>query len=115
MYKEANLALGDIIKVTPSSKIVGDLAQFMVQNKLTRETLLDRADELSFPSSVIEFMEGKIGVPSYGFPEPLRSKVIKSSSSYMFTDIHHFFRFCVTVRGWKAAPDPAWPHLIWNL
>lgn len=57
MYVEANLALGDIIKVTPSSKIVGDLAQFMVQNNLTRETLLERAEDLSFPKSVVEFMQ----------------------------------------------------------
>lgn len=57
MYREANLALGDIIKVTPSSKIVGDLAQFMVQNQLTRETLVDRADDLSFPKSVVDFMQ----------------------------------------------------------
>ena len=57
MYHEANLALGDIIKVTPSSKIVGDLAQFMVQNQLTRETLVDRADDLSFPKSVVDFMQ----------------------------------------------------------
>lgn len=61
--------------MTPSSKVVGDLAQFMVQNKLNRKTLQERADELSFPSSVIEFMQGMIGEPAYGFPEPLRSKV----------------------------------------
>ncbi|CAJ0577237.1 unnamed protein product, partial [Mesorhabditis spiculigera] len=77
MYREANLALGDIIKVTPSSKIVGDLAQFMVQNNLTRETLVDRADELSFPKSVVEFMQGYVGQPPYGFPEPLRTKVLR--------------------------------------
>ncbi|CAJ0961888.1 unnamed protein product, partial [Mesorhabditis belari] len=77
MYREANLALGDIIKVTPSSKIVGDLAQFMVQNNLTRETLVDRADELSFPKSVVEFMQGHVGQPPYGFPEPLRTKVLR--------------------------------------
>ncbi|KAL3068128.1 hypothetical protein niasHT_038118 [Heterodera trifolii] len=77
MYAEANLALGDIIKVTPSSKIVGDLAQFMVQNKLTKETLVERAEELSFPKSVVQFMQGQIGQPPYGFPEPLRTKVLR--------------------------------------
>jgi len=77
MYVDANLALGDIIKVTPSSKIVGDLAQFMVQNGLTKETLLERAEDLSFPKSVVEYMEGQIGQPSYGFPEPLRTKVLR--------------------------------------
>ncbi|XP_055908879.1 pyruvate carboxylase, mitochondrial isoform X2 [Eupeodes corollae] len=76
-YREANLLLGDIIKVTPSSKVVGDLAQFMVQNKLNAEQLLDKAEELSFPKSVVEFLQGAIGTPYGGFPEPLRSRVLK--------------------------------------
>jgi len=71
-YREANLLLGDIIKVTPSSKVVGDLAQFMVQNKLTADDVLKRAEELSFPKSVVEFLQGAIGEPYGGFPEPLR-------------------------------------------
>jgi pyruvate carboxylase len=78
-YKEANMLLGDIIKVTPSSKIVGDLAQFMVQNKLTAEMVEDRAEDLSFPSSVIEYMQGYIGIPPGGFPEPLRTKILKGA------------------------------------
>ncbi|XP_075233438.1 pyruvate carboxylase isoform X2 [Lycorma delicatula] len=76
-YREANLLLGDIIKVTPSSKVVGDLAQFMVQNHLTSEDVLNKAEELSFPKSVVEFLQGSIGEPYQGFPEPLRSKVLK--------------------------------------
>uniref|UniRef100_A0A182VJ77 Pyruvate carboxylase n=1 Tax=Anopheles merus TaxID=30066 RepID=A0A182VJ77_ANOME len=76
-YREANLLLGDIIKVTPSSKVVGDLAQFMVQNHLTAEQVLERAEELSFPKSVVEFLQGAIGTPHGGFPEPLRSRVLK--------------------------------------
>ena len=76
-YREANLLLGDIIKVTPSSKVVGDLAQFMVQNKLTSEDVLNRAEELSFPKSVIEFFQGAIGEPYQGYPEPFRYKLIK--------------------------------------
>lgn len=62
-------------QVTPSSKIVGDLAQFMVQNNLTRAEVEERADELSFPLSVVEFLQGYIGIPHGGFPEPFRSKV----------------------------------------
>ncbi|XP_035267705.1 pyruvate carboxylase, mitochondrial isoform X1 [Anguilla anguilla] len=77
-YAEANKLLGDLIKVTPSSKIVGDLAQFMVQNSLTRAEVEERADELSFPLSVVEFLQGHIGMPHGGFPEPFRSKVLKS-------------------------------------
>ncbi|XP_046967671.1 pyruvate carboxylase, mitochondrial isoform X3 [Vanessa cardui] len=76
-YREANLLLGDIIKVTPSSKVVGDLAQFMVQNKLTAADITARAEELSFPKSVVEFFQGAIGIPYGGFPEPLRSKILK--------------------------------------
>uniref|UniRef100_A0A1L8DZ31 Pyruvate carboxylase n=1 Tax=Nyssomyia neivai TaxID=330878 RepID=A0A1L8DZ31_9DIPT len=76
-YREANLLLGDIIKVTPSSKVVGDLAQFMVQNKLTAQQITDKAEELSFPKSVVEFLQGAIGTPHGGFPEPLRSRVLK--------------------------------------
>lgn len=81
-YTEANQLLGDIIKVTPSSKIVGDLAQFMVQNKLSPKDVLEKAEELSFPSSVIEYMQGFIGQPHGGFPEPLRSKILKGKKKY---------------------------------
>ncbi|XP_028973400.2 pyruvate carboxylase, mitochondrial [Esox lucius] len=77
-YAEANKLLGDLIKVTPSSKIVGDLAQFMVQNNLTGKEVEERAEDLSFPLSVVEFLQGHIGVPHGGFPEPFRTKVLKS-------------------------------------
>ncbi|MDQ3033857.1 MAG: pyruvate carboxylase [Myxococcota bacterium] len=76
-YKEANLLLGDIIKVTPSSKVVGDLAQFMVQNDLDAKMVEEQADTLSFPTSVVEFLEGRLGQPYGGFPEPLRTKVLR--------------------------------------
>ena len=61
--------------MTPSSKVVGDLAQFMVQNKLSSEDVLKKASELSFPKSVVEYLQGAIGVPYQGFPEPFRSQV----------------------------------------
>ena len=67
--------------MTPSSKVVGDLAQFMVQNKLNAQQVEARADELSFPSSVVEFMQGYLGQPYGGFPEPLRSKVSTSHNT----------------------------------
>ncbi|XP_072279167.1 pyruvate carboxylase, mitochondrial isoform X1 [Pyxicephalus adspersus] len=76
-YAEANKILGDVIKVTPSSKIVGDLAQFMVHNGLSREQVETMADELSFPLSVVEYLQGYVGIPYGGFPEPLQSKVLK--------------------------------------
>ncbi|KAF6775137.1 hypothetical protein AHF37_05098 [Paragonimus kellicotti] len=81
-YVEANKLLGNVVKVTPSSKIVGDLAQFMTQNHLTPEQVIEKAEELSFPASVVEFFKGEIGLPYGGFPEPLRTKV--------FDDFEHF-------------------------
>jgi pyruvate carboxylase len=66
-----------LVQVTPSSKVVGDLAQFMVQNDLDEHSLVEKAEQLSFPSSVVEFMQGYIGQPSFGFPEPLRSRILK--------------------------------------
>jgi len=76
-YAEANRLLGDLIKVTPSSKVVGDLAAFMVQNDLSARDVEEKAEDLSFPTSVVEFMRGNIGVPVGGFPEPLRTKILK--------------------------------------
>lgn len=76
-YIEANKLFGDLIKVTPSSKVVGDMAQFMVQNKLSAEDVKEKIDELSLPSSVIEMMSGFIGYPPGGFPEPLRTQIVK--------------------------------------
>ena len=76
-YIEANQLCGDIIKVTPSSKVVGDFAQFMVSNNLSKQDVLDRASQLDFPSSVVEFFQGYLGQPYQGFPEPLRSEIIR--------------------------------------
>lgn len=76
-YREANYLLGDLVKVTPTSKVVGDLAQFMVSNKLTSEDVKRLANSLDFPDSVLDFFEGLIGQPYGGFPEPLRSDVLR--------------------------------------
>jgi len=76
-YAAANALLGDIVKVTPSSKVVGDLAQFMVTNGLDEVTVRAQADTLNFPSSVVEYFQGAIGVPYGGFPQPLQSQVVK--------------------------------------
>jgi pyruvate carboxylase len=63
--------------VTPSSKVVGDFAQFMVTNKLTRADVEERASKLDFPNSVVEFFQGYLGQPVGGFPEPLRTHIIR--------------------------------------
>lgn len=76
-YEQANDLLGDIVKVTPTSKVVGDLAQFMVSNKLSPDDVKARAKELDFPGSVLEFFEGLMGQPYGGFPEPLRSDALR--------------------------------------
>lgn len=77
-YAQSNILLGDIPKVTPSSKVVGDLAQFMVAQSLDPQDVLEQADTLAFPDSVISYLRGEIGVPPGGFPEPLRSKILDS-------------------------------------
>ena len=64
--------------MTPSSKVVGDLAQFMVGQSLSPEDVLEQAETLAFPDSVVQYFQGAIGQPPEGFPEPLRSRVIKS-------------------------------------
>ena len=78
-YAEANEVCGDIVKVTPSSKVVGDLAQFMTQNDLSKEDVIRDAETLSFPGSVVDFFAGGLGIPAGGFDEDLRKKVVKDS------------------------------------
>ncbi len=78
MYKTVNDMLGDIVKVTPSSKMVGDLAIFMVQNDLTPENIVEKGKSLSFPDSVVSYYKGMMGQPAWGFqPEGLQEVVLK--------------------------------------
>ncbi len=76
-YTQVNQLFGDIVKVTPSSKVVGDMALFMATNNLTPEDVLDPSRELAFPDSVKEFFEGRLGQPPGGFPQALQSRVLK--------------------------------------
>jgi pyruvate carboxylase len=76
-YSQVNEMLGDIIKVTPTSKVVGDLALMMLTSGLTREAVLDPATEIAFPDSVVQFFRGDIGQPYGGFPRDLQRKVLK--------------------------------------
>jgi len=81
MYKTVNDMLGDIVKVTPSSKMVGDLAIFMVQNDLTPENIVEKGKNLSFPDSVVSYYKGMMGQPAWGFqPEGLQEVVLKGES-----------------------------------
>jgi len=76
-YRDVNLALGDLIKVTPTSKVVADFAMFLVQNELSVEDAIAQAERLDFPKSVVDFFAGKLGQPYGGFPERLQKAVLK--------------------------------------
>lgn len=77
MYTQVNTLFGNIIKVTPSSKVVGDMALFMVQNELTPEAVLQRGQDIDFPQSVINFFKGDLGQPVGGFPKALQKIILK--------------------------------------
>ena len=80
MYKAVNDMLGDIVKVTPSSKMVGDLAIFMVQNSLTPDNIVEKGAALTFPDSVVSYFKGMMGQPAWGFPEDLQKVVLKGEA-----------------------------------
>ncbi|HRO11793.1 pyruvate carboxylase, partial [Amaricoccus sp.] len=77
MYAEVNRMFGDIVKVTPSSKVVGDMALVMVAQNLTRAQVEDPQTEVAFPESVVDMMKGNLGQPPGGWPAALQSKVLK--------------------------------------
>lgn len=77
MYSRVNEMFGDIVKVTPSSKVVGDMALFMVQNNLSDEDVLKKGQTLDFPDSVVELFQGYLGQPYGGFPEDLQKVILK--------------------------------------
>jgi pyruvate carboxylase len=77
MYKRVNEMVGDIVKVTPSSKMVGDLAIFMVQNDLNEENIYEKAKDMTFPDSVVAYFKGMMGQPMGGFPGELQRLVLK--------------------------------------
>ncbi|WNF89362.1 pyruvate carboxylase [Vagococcus fluvialis] len=80
-YAEVNLLFGDIVKVTPSSKVVGDMALFMVQNNLSNEDIYQRGHDLSYPESVISFFKGDLGQPTGGFPSELKDIILNGRES----------------------------------
>ena len=82
MYSKVNDLFGDIIKVTPSSKVVGDMAQFLVSNNLSIEDVLEKGEDISFPQSVVSFFRGELGQPYGGFPEKIQKIVLKGEEPY---------------------------------
>lgn len=76
-YAEVNRLFGDIVKVTPTSKVVGDMAIFMVANDLKPEDVANPEKEIAFPESVVSLFKGELGFPPEGFPKDLEAKVLK--------------------------------------
>lgn len=81
-YEVVNQMFGDVVKVTPSSKVVGDMALFMTSNNLTAQDVYERGDTLSFPDSVKQFFKGDLGQPYGGFPQKLQHIVLKEEVPY---------------------------------
>ncbi|TWO79479.1 pyruvate carboxylase [Denitratisoma oestradiolicum] len=79
-YADVNQLFGDIVKVTPTSKVVGDMAIFMVANELTPEQVADPAREVAFPESVVSLFRGEMGFPADGFPKAMQDKVLKGKA-----------------------------------
>jgi pyruvate carboxylase len=80
MYSDVNAMFGDIVKVTPSSKVVGDMALMMVSQGLSVADVLDPAREVAFPDSVVGMMRGDLGLPPGGWPEAIQAKVLKGAA-----------------------------------
>jgi pyruvate carboxylase len=82
MYATVNDMFGDIVKVTPSSKVVGDMAQFMVANGLSKDDVYEKGENISFPESVQQFFMGEIGQPEGGFPQNLQRIILKDKQPF---------------------------------
>jgi pyruvate carboxylase len=80
-YAEANMMFGDIVKVTPSSKVVGDMALMMVTQNLSRAQVEDPAVEVAFPESVVDMLKGNLGHPEGGWPKGIAQKVLKGEAA----------------------------------
>ncbi|MEP9409997.1 MAG: pyruvate carboxylase [Candidatus Brocadia sp.] len=82
VYADVNQLFGDIVKVTPSSKVVGDLTLFLVTNNLKAQDILNSNKEISFPTSVIEFFEGRLGQPTGGFPKDVQYRILRGAPAF---------------------------------
>lgn len=81
MYKRVNNMVGDIVKVTPSSKMVGDFAIFMVQNDLDEQNIHTKGADLTYPDSVVTYFSGMMGQPEGGFPQDIQKIVLKDKEA----------------------------------
>ena len=80
-YAEVNQLFGDIVKVTPSSKVVGDLTLFLVTNDLKARDVVEGSREISYPTSVMEFFQGRLGQPTGGFPADVQDKILRGAEA----------------------------------
>jgi pyruvate carboxylase len=81
VYADVNHLFGDIVKVTPSSKVVGDLTLFLVTNHIKAQDIVSSDRDISFPTSVIEFFEGRLGQPTGGFPKDVQDKLLRGATA----------------------------------
>ena len=82
VYADVNRMFGDIVKVTPTSKAVGDMALFMVANDITPDDVLNSEKEYSWPESVTDLISGAMGQPPGGFPEQVKQRIVKGGHSF---------------------------------
>ena len=88
-YADANMIFGDIVKVTPSSKVVGDMALMMVSQKLTRKQVEDPLVDVAFPDSVVDMFKGNLGQPDGGWPVEFSKKVLKNEAAFIHRPAAH--------------------------
>ena len=81
VYADVNRLFGDIVKVTPSSKVVGDMTLFLITNNIKAQDIVSGNREISFPNSVIEFFEGRLGQPTGGFPKDVQDKILRGATA----------------------------------
>ncbi len=89
MYAEVNQLFGDIVKVTPSSKVVGDMALYMVASGITPEQVLDPEVEIAFPKSVVSMLHGDLGQPPGGWPEAIQKKALRGEAPFTDRPANH--------------------------
>lgn len=82
MYGEVNQLFGNIVKVTPSSKVVGDMAQYLVSNNFSIQDVIERGTTMAFPQSVVNFFKGDLGQPVGGFPKEIQQIILKDKTPY---------------------------------
>jgi len=114
-YREVNHMLGDIVKVTPSSKMVGDFAIFMVQNELTADNIVEKGKHLAYPDSVVSYFTGMMGQPQGGFPKDVQAVVLKGKEALTCRPGEHLAPVDfdeVKMKMTAITPDPSMQDMV---